>query len=87
MNTALAKYQECSYAIEQMNSTNTDLTYQEKKDYNNAVQEREISKYVIENHVDVEKANDLRGILSRFFNEFGLFIIVIVCNDSRNNSK
>lgn len=78
MNTALAKYQECSYAIEQMNSTNTDLTYQEKKDYNNAVQEREISKYVIENHVDVEKANDLRGILSRFFNEFGLFIIVIV---------
>ena len=78
MNTALSKYQEYSYTIEQMDSSNTDLTYQEKKDYNEAIQEREISKYVIENHVDVEKANDLRGILSRFFSEFGLFIIVIV---------
>ncbi len=78
MNTALTKYQEYSYTIEQMDSSNTDLTYQEKKDYNEAIQEREISKYIIENHVDVEKANDLRGILSRFFSEFGLFIIVIV---------
>lgn len=78
MNTALTNYQQYSYTIEQMDNLNTELTYQEKKDYNDAIQEKEISKYIIENHVDVEKPNDLRGILSRFFNEFGLFIIVIV---------
>ena len=78
MNTALANYQECGYAIIQMDNSNSELTYQEKKDYNEAIESKEISKYIIENHVDVEKVNDLRGILSRFFNEFGLFIIVIV---------
>ena len=78
MNTALMNYQEQSYLIVQTEKSNTDLTYQEKKDYNDAIENKEISKYIIENHIDVEKANDLRGILSRFFNEFGLFIIVIV---------
>ena len=78
MNTALMNYQEQSYLIVQTEKSNTDLTYQEKKDYNDAIENKEISKYIIENHVDVEKANDLRGILTRFFNEFGLFIIVII---------
>ena len=78
MNTALMNYQEQSYSIVQTEKSNTELTYQEEKDYNDAIENKEISKYIIENHVDVEKANDLRGILSRFFNEFGLFIIVIV---------
>ena len=78
MNTALMNYQEQSYLIVQTEKSNTDLTYQEKKDYNQAIENKEISKYIIENHVDVEKANDLRGILTRFFNEFGLFIIVII---------
>ena len=78
MNVAISNYQQYSYTVVQMNNSNTELTYQEKKDYNQAIENKEISKYIIENHVDVEKANDLRGILSRFFNEFGLFIIVIV---------
>ena len=78
MNTALANYQEQSYRITQIDNSKEELTYQEKKDYNDSLEQREISKYIIENHVDVNKANDLRGILSNFFNEFGLFIIVIV---------
>ena len=78
MNVALTNYQQYGYTIVQMDNSNTELTYQEKKDYNEAIENKEISKYIIENHVDVEKVNDLRGILSRFFNEFGLFIIVIV---------
>ena len=78
MNTALTNYQEYGYTIVQMDNSNTELTYQEKKDYNQAIENKEISKYIIENHIDTEKANDLRGILSRFFSEFGLFIIVIV---------
>ena len=78
MNVALTNYQQYGYNIIQMNNSNTELTHQEKKDYNKAIENKEISKYIIENHVDVEKPDDLRGILSRFFNEFGLFIIVIV---------
>ena len=78
MNRALTNYQEYGYTIVQMDNSNTELTYQEKKDYNQAIENKEISKYIIENHIDTEKANDLRGILSRFFSEFGLFIIVIV---------
>ena len=78
MNVALTNYQQYGYNIIRMNNSNTELTHQEKKDYNKAIENKEISKYIIENHVDVEKPDDLRGILSRFFNEFGLFIIVIV---------
>ncbi len=78
MNTALTNYKECSYNATQIDNSNAELTYQEKKDYNESIETIEISKYIIENHVNVEKVNDLRGMLSNFFNEFGLFIIVIV---------
>lgn len=78
MNTALTNYKEQSYKIIQMNNSKEELTYEEKKDYNDSIEQKEISKYIIENHVDIEKSNDLRGILSNFFNEFGLFIVVII---------
>ena len=77
VNTALENYKERSYMIEQIDNSKEELTYQEKKDYNDSIEQREISKYIIENHVDINKQNDLRGILSNFFNEFGLFIVVI----------
>ena len=77
MNNALANYQEQSYIIAQTETSDKKLTYQEEKNYKTSIKEKEISKYIIENHVDINKGNDLRGILSRFFNEFGLFIIVI----------
>ena len=78
MNTALNSYRENSYMIVQMDNSVEELTYQEKNEYNNSLEEIEISKYIIENHVDSEKIDDLRGVLSRFFSEFGLFIIVII---------
>ena len=78
MNTAVNSYRENSYMIVQMDNSVEELTYQEKNEYNNSLEEIEISKYIIENHVDSEKIDDLRGVLSRFFSEFGLFIIVII---------
>ena len=68
MNTALENYKEQSYAVEQMNTSKEELTYQEKKEYNESVKEKEISKYIIENHVDIKKSDDVRGVLSNFFN-------------------
>ena len=78
MNTALSTYQQQSYIIAQVEDSNEELSYREEKDYKQAIEDKEISKYIIENHEDINKGNDLRGILSRFFSEFGLFIIVIV---------
>ena len=78
MNKALNNYQQNSYIVEQINNSNDELTYEQKKEYNESLEASQISKYIIENHVDVNKQDDLRGVLSEFFNEFGLFIIVIV---------
>lgn len=77
MNIALSSYQQNSYIIEQINNSNVELTYNEEKEYNDNIRAKEINKYIIENHVDLNKTNDLRGIFSNFFSEFGLFIIVI----------
>ena len=78
MNTALESFKQNSYIVEQINNSNEKLTYEQKKEYNESLESSQISKYIIENHVDVNKQDDLRGVLSEFFNEFGLFIIVIV---------
>ncbi len=78
MNIALSNYKEQGYLIAQIENSNQELSYQEEKDYKQAIEDKEISKYIVENHEDINKGNDLRGILSRFFDEFGLFIIVIV---------
>ena len=56
----------------------SDMILRQKKEYNESVKEKEISKYIIENHVDIKKSDDVRGVLSNFFNIYGLFIIVIV---------
>ena len=78
MNTALADFRERSYMAKQAENSKEELSYEQEKEYKNNIKGKEISRYIIENHIDVNKANDLRGILSNFFSEYGLFIIVIV---------
>lgn len=76
-NTALQKYQSASKSISSI--TNVDqLEYSEKTEYNQNVKTKEISKYIIENNQNIEKENDVRGILKDFFSEYGLFIIVMI---------
>lgn len=76
-NTALQKYQSASKSISSI--TNVDqLEYSEKTKYNEHVETKEISKYIIENNQDIEKVNDTRGILKDIFSEYGLFIIVMI---------
>ena len=76
-NTALQKYQSASKSISSI--TNVDqLEYSEKTKYNENVETKEISKYIIENNQDIEKVNDTRGILKDIFSEYGLFIIVMI---------
>lgn len=76
-NIALQKYQSASKSISSI--TNVDqLEYSEKTEYNENVEKKEINKYIIENNQDIEKQNDVRGILKDFFSEYGLFIIVMI---------
>ncbi len=79
-NIALNQYQsEAKSIITIDKSPNAQqLSHQEKREYNETLASREINQYIIENNVDVNKTNDIRGILENFFNEYGLFIIVMI---------
>ncbi len=77
-NIALEKYQRYSNHVLNMEHTGQELKYEEKREYNNYLENREINKYILQNDVDVNKQNDIRGILKGLFDEYGLFIIVMV---------
>lgn len=77
-NEALRRYQDQAKSVVAMQNSEQELEYQEKQEYNKNIENREINQYIIENNVDINKANNLRGILKNFFNEYGLFIIVMI---------
>lgn len=77
-NNALETYQSEAKTIIEMEHRQQELEYDEKQEYNKSLENREISKYIIENDQDLKKQNNLRGILKNFFNEYGLFIIVMI---------
>ena len=54
------------------------MSYKIKKEYRQSIENKEISKYIIENNQDINKTDDIRGILKDFFSQYGLFIIVMV---------
>lgn len=77
-NRALTSYQSEAKNIMSIESSAQELGYEEKQEYNNSLKEREISRYILENNEDINKANDVRGILKNLFHEYGLFIIVMI---------
>ena len=77
-NAALGLYQEEAKNVINIESNTRELEYGEKRDYNQSIEKREINKYILDNNVDINKQNDIRGILQSFFNEYGLFIIVMI---------
>lgn len=77
-NAALEEYQSQAKNVMAMSREERELEYAEKQEYNSSLENREISKYIIENDININKINDVRGILESFFNEYGLFIIVMI---------
>ena len=77
-NRALNEYQSCAKNVKNYENSDQKLEYSDQKRYNTNLEEREINRYIIENNVDINKGNDIRGILRNFFSEYGLFIIVMV---------
>ena len=77
LNEALTSYQSYSLNLIQMGNVD-NLEYEDKLQYNESLEQKEVNKYIIENKQDINKTNDTRGILKNFFSEYGLFIIVII---------
>ncbi len=77
LNIALDDYLSNSKTLVS-NKKDKKLSFEEQKEYNQSLENKEVSKYIIESKQDVNKANDVRGILKNFFDEYGLFIIVLV---------
>lgn len=77
-NRALDTYQSEAKTVISIEKGKRELDYKEKREYNTSLEKREINRYILENNVDNNKTNDVRGILKAFFNEYGLFIIVMI---------
>lgn len=77
-NQALETYQSESKTVMRLEETGQELKYEEKQDYQKSLEDKEISKYILENNVDINKTDNVRGILKNLFNEYGLFIIVMI---------
>ena len=77
LNSALRDYESSSKNIIELQSNSEEMNYQEKLAYNESLENKEISRYIIENNIDLYKT-DTKGMLENFFNEYGIFIIVVI---------
>lgn len=77
-NRALETYQNEAKNVINMENSTQELDYKEKQEKNKSIEKREINRYILENNVDINKSNDVRGILKNLFSEYGLFIIVMI---------
>jgi ABC-2 type transport system permease protein len=76
LNRAIDNYYESSLELENYN--NDKLSYQEKLTYNKLITDKNISKYIIENKVNLNKDNDLRGCLKTILEDYELVIVIII---------
>lgn len=76
MNNALNTYEDNSVRTELSKDTK-QMTYTEKQTHNNVVKEYEISKYILDTGIDVNKIETLRGTLQNIYADYGIFIIIL----------
>lgn len=77
-NKALNTYQNEAKNVVNVEKEAKELQYEERREYNDSLEKREINQYILENNVDINKTNDIRGILKNLFSEYGLFVIVMI---------
>ena len=78
MNRALGNYESASKTLVMFEENKQDEKYSDKREKNQNIERKEINKYIIENKIDLQKEDDVRGILINIFSEYGLFIIVLI---------
>ncbi len=77
-NIALSRYSSSKMQVLEYENNSNIKTYNEKKSYQEAKENMEKSKYVIENDKDIFDSGDLRGRLINMFSEYELLIIITV---------
>lgn len=75
LNRALITYYDSSLAL---NNYSDKLEYQDKITYNELLSEKNINKYIIDNKINLNKDNDLRGCLKTILEDYEIFIIIII---------
>ena len=76
-NQALSKYSESKIKVLEYEGKN-NISYDEKLSYQEAKEDFEKSKYVLENDKDIFNQTNARGVLLNTFSEYELFIIITV---------
>ena len=54
------------------------LSYQEKRGQQEALENNEIDKYIIENRQDIKNYSSVRGVLLNMFDEYSIFLVIFV---------
>ena len=81
LNKALTRYKNLSQDLIQLEIENKDkenVEFLTKQQYNESLEQKEINKYILENKIDVNKNDSLKGILENFYNQFGIFILAVI---------
>lgn len=60
------------------NYNDKSLGYKEKRAKQEALEEYETSKYIIENRQDVKNYSSVRGVLLNMFDEYSIFLVIFV---------
>ena len=76
-NEALSTYQQSKITINDLENKN-NKTYEEEKEFYEAKENAEKSKYVIEQGKDINNISDSRGFLLNVFSKYELFIIITI---------
>ena len=75
LNDAINNYYNSSL---ELNNLTTKDDYQEKIKYNELIKEKYLNKYIIDNKLNINKNNDLRGSLKTILEDYEIFIILII---------
>ncbi len=81
LNKALSRYKNTSQDLIQLEIENKDkenMEYIKKQQYNENLEQKEVNKYILENKVDVNKNDSLKGILENFYNQLGIFMLAVI---------
>ena len=78
LNLALESYQENYKTVEYYNKLGNKKNYQERLIYQEAVSKTKISKYIIENHQNINQQNNLNYQLRTIIEDYEIFIIMLI---------
>lgn len=76
LNTALETYNDTSLYLQ--NNNPESLSYDEKIVYNENLADNQISKYILDHKVNLNKENSLHNILKNVFSSYEMFIVILI---------